>query len=588
MSRTQWLTRIGVALFTTIAVGAVGAPAFAASTGTATASGTKVTLKAGSGKANYLKITRSGRTITIDDRVTLKAGKGCKQVKGDKTRVRCTTKKTPTLLTAYLGDKNDNFSSATSTPLKVYGGSGNDRITGGSGNDRLVGDSGNDKIWGVGGHDSIDGGSGNDAIQAGDGNDKVWGGSGNDRIEGQTGTNTLYGDDGDDHVHGWTGNDVVWGGRGNDRLLGYAGNDRVHGGDGNDTILDPRGADRLYGDAGNDVIQGGGAGLKIYGGSGNDRLQGGNGNDHLDGQSGNDRLDGWNGDDTLYGGTGDDTLNGNTGNDTLRGGDGRDNLIGASGNDKEYGDAGNDTFTQQRVPGDDADLFVGGAGTDLASYAAWTDGLILSNDGKVNSAGDVVSTDVEGLEGGSGSDHLTGGPGNDILIGNGDRDTLIGGAGADRLAGGPDDDQLYPNEGSGPSADRGEVWNDHVDGGAGDGDVVYYWNVGGPVVAEAGKSAVVNTESVYGSQFDDTLIGFGSAHGQDGDDVLRGDGPNAWLWGEYGRDKLYTGYWLDGGDDGPGGKNELNDGKYCYIYFQDVANNCGTVINRNTGEPPAN
>jgi hypothetical protein len=36
-------------------------------------------------------ITRSGNTITIDDRVAISAGKGCKKVKGDKTKVICTT-----------------------------------------------------------------------------------------------------------------------------------------------------------------------------------------------------------------------------------------------------------------------------------------------------------------------------------------------------------------------------------------------------------------------------------------------------------------------------------------------------------------
>jgi hypothetical protein len=48
-------------------------------------------------------------TITIDDRVAVKAGAGCKAVKGDKTKVTRTPKKRPTMVKAALGDKNDTF-----------------------------------------------------------------------------------------------------------------------------------------------------------------------------------------------------------------------------------------------------------------------------------------------------------------------------------------------------------------------------------------------------------------------------------------------------------------------------------------------
>jgi hypothetical protein len=57
-------------------------------------SGTKVVVKAGSNQTNKVVITRSGRTVTVDDVVALKPGKGCRKI--DKTKVRCTTARTPT------------------------------------------------------------------------------------------------------------------------------------------------------------------------------------------------------------------------------------------------------------------------------------------------------------------------------------------------------------------------------------------------------------------------------------------------------------------------------------------------------------
>ena len=73
------------------------APAQAASTGVAQVSGSATVLfQAASGKTNGLIITISGRTVTLDDKVAIKASKGCKAVKKDKTKVKCTTSKKTT------------------------------------------------------------------------------------------------------------------------------------------------------------------------------------------------------------------------------------------------------------------------------------------------------------------------------------------------------------------------------------------------------------------------------------------------------------------------------------------------------------
>jgi serralysin len=94
--RSHWPARAGLTALITIAVAAVAVPAEAASWGDATAGAKTVSFVADWKATNKIVITRSGRTVTIDDRVEIKPGKGCKRVKGDKTRVKCKTTKTPT------------------------------------------------------------------------------------------------------------------------------------------------------------------------------------------------------------------------------------------------------------------------------------------------------------------------------------------------------------------------------------------------------------------------------------------------------------------------------------------------------------
>src|SRR5687768_9971947 len=121
------------ALVATAAVLVVGAPAQAASTGTAVvASGTKVTFNAGSGQVNAITVTRSGRVVVIDDKVAIKPGTGCRRVGSDKTRVKCTTTSNPALVTVSAGNMNDVITNKTGIPMNANGGSGNDVIVGGS------------------------------------------------------------------------------------------------------------------------------------------------------------------------------------------------------------------------------------------------------------------------------------------------------------------------------------------------------------------------------------------------------------------------------------------------------------------------
>jgi len=179
----NWPARVGAALFVTISSGVFAAPVFAAGTdGAASVSGTKVRFKAGTKVANRVVITRKGTIVTVDDRVKVRAGKGCKAVKGDKTKVRCTVKKGPTRVNVWLYDRNDSVVNNSGLPMSAEGGSGKDRLVGGSRNDVLYGMSGADRLYGMGG---------------------------NDRLDADTGNDTLYGGDGIDVLAGWAGKDVL-------------------------------------------------------------------------------------------------------------------------------------------------------------------------------------------------------------------------------------------------------------------------------------------------------------------------------------------------------------------------------------------
>jgi len=100
-----------------------------------------------------------------------------------------------TLLRAefLLGNKDDTVTEvvpfgATSLPMTVEGGLGNDTITGSPDADTLDGGDGND---------IINGGLGNDVIRGGLGDDTLTGGPGRDNIDGNAGSDTINAQDGD-------------------------------------------------------------------------------------------------------------------------------------------------------------------------------------------------------------------------------------------------------------------------------------------------------------------------------------------------------------------------------------------------------
>jgi Ca2+-binding RTX toxin-like protein len=230
---------------TLTATAAFAPPAHAAAAGKAAVSGRTIVFTAAAGARNTVLISRSGRTVTIDDRFAIKAGSGCKAVRGDKTKVKCTTTKNPTMLRAVLGDKDDYLNNLTAIATTVGGGDGSDHIYGGSAIDLL------------------DGGPGDDSLNGGNDDDYLVGGAGKDNLA------------------GWVGNDTLSGGPSNDYLTGGAGDDELFGAAGSDT---------LDGGAGHDVLDGEADADSVIGGSGDDILDGGTGRDRLLGDSGDDTL----------------------------------------------------------------------------------------------------------------------------------------------------------------------------------------------------------------------------------------------------------------------------------------------------------
>ena len=130
---------------------------------------------------------------------------------------------------------------------------------------------------------------------------------------------------------------------------------------GSDVVATGGAADLVFGLQGNDAISVGRGNDLAFGGSGRDSILAGEGNDLVSGGSGTDLLVGQNGCDILGGGQGSDWIFGNQGRDVLIDGLGSDRCWGGSGADQFI-------FTQAELiggkTGTDADVFVGGSGTD--------------------------------------------------------------------------------------------------------------------------------------------------------------------------------------------------------------------------------
>lgn len=405
---------------------------------------------------------------------------------------------------------------------------------------------------------------------------------------GTTGNNTITGGNPADDIYGLAGNDSLNGGGGSDTL---------YGGDGNDTLIGGTGTgDRLYGGSGNDVASyaastaavnvnlatglgsgGHAAGDVLYeienliGSAYADTLTGDDGANSIDGGAGNDVMAGGGGADTLIGGTGTDTadysasdsgvtvnlatglgsggdaeadvltqiesilgsnyadlLTGDGNANTLTGGAGEDSLYGGAGSDSLYGGDGNDLMQG----GAGSDRIDGGAGVDTVDYSDSTAGVNVNLGTGAASGGTAAGDTLVAVEnifgsiyndtlyGGATDNFLSGGAGNDYVdAGNGD-DTLEGGAGRDTLYGGQGMDYLdYSQSNAGVSINLAA---NTASGGHATGDVL------------------AGVDGIFGSVFDDTLIGFDN-QGLTGDvytNVFFGGGGNDYMDAGAGNDIL--------------------------------------------------
>ncbi|WP_298256550.1 calcium-binding protein [uncultured Litoreibacter sp.] len=322
---------------------------------------------------------------------------------------------------------------------------------------------------------------------------------GADYLFGHAGSDSISAGGGNDTLHGGAGSDFVNGEAGHDTLYGNAGSDTLLGGAGNDTIDGGSGDDAINGGDGNDHISGGTGGDYLYGGAGNDLIAGQVGSDFISGQTGDDQLFAGDGDDTVYGGEGDDTLDGGYGRDALYGGDGNDTLHGQQGNDTLSGGEGDDTLNA----GIGLDALYGGSGNDTLD------------------GGD----DDDYLAGGEGDDEIAGGNGNDLLLGGAGSDILNGGAGVDFAS----FDAL--------------VAFVHVDLRT------------GIATSDVDVDTLSGIENLFGTEFDDTLIGDGAHNviiGGAGADHLHGLAGNDVLEGRDGTDVLHGNAGIDSLDGGAG------------------------------------
>lgn len=155
---------------------------------------------------------------------------------------------------------------------------------------------------------------------------------------------------------------------------------------------------------------------------------------------------------------------------------------------------------------------------------------------------------------GAGSDSAFGDTGNDIIFGETGNDKLYGGTGNDNLYGGAGNDVL-----------RGDSGADVLDGGAGTDRADFTTStIGVTANLTSGSSSefdqLISIENLYGSKFDDVLIGSVGAntlYGNLGNDQLFGLAGNDRLEGQAGDDALFGG---DGNDIAGGGDG--NDGVF--------------------------
>jgi parallel beta-helix repeat protein len=286
----------------------------------------------------------------------------------------------PEGVTIQAGNGGDSIqASASTTPMTLLGGAGNDIIAASSNGDSISGGAGNDFLTeGVlsahGGDDTIIGGNGSNhivddgAVGLIYGNDTTTDGATGANLITGTATALIYTGPGQDAVTFTGGNDeTVIAGGGNDSITVGDGVDSINGAGGNDTISAGNGMDTITAGDGNN---------KISAGDGGDRVTTGNGADSITTGAGDDVIITGNGNSTIAVGAGDDIIYPGGGNNVVNGGSGNDLLISSAGANKVLSNTavtgtGTTTFTNiERVS------LIGIAGNNSFDVSNWTDGPV--------------------------------------------------------------------------------------------------------------------------------------------------------------------------------------------------------------------
>jgi Ca2+-binding RTX toxin-like protein len=456
--------------------------------------------------------TREGNVLTLTDPVP-----GALVIV---TVVRTTTQ-TFTLPRIEFSDDDKVHGEASTLPLIVFGGVGNDTITGGSGADVIFGDRGRvlyldpaDPIpgWGppfdaavldaweaaavtVLGHggagDKTDGVArgitlaigvdtslgGNDTIAGGGGDDVILGGMGADNIAAGDGADVVLGDNGritagDREAYGLRLAPLP-------QILGLVttmsqelgGADQISGGAGDDILIGGAGGDTLVAGDGDDIALGDNGALAyddsrtLVAGAPESRLRHVHSSDYNDG--GRDRLEGGAGEDVLIGGSAGDSIDGDSGDDLIFGdqvalerrvGDVTSLRFQALGGTLLYDALGNVLLDGAARPYRDS-------GVAAPDWALFTIVSLLHSDaiaGAAVPAGKVQTYGDDYIAAGEGDDMVFGQLGNDVLLGDGALED--GPVAAQRLPGiGDPLGALILN----PAIERLTDGDDYVEGGGG-------------------------------------------------------------------------------------------------------------------------
>ncbi|HUJ86770.1 MAG TPA: hypothetical protein VLX30_07975 [Burkholderiales bacterium] len=435
------------------------------------------------------------------------------------------------------GEGDDTVDGSASTaPLVIFGGGGQDTILGGQGSDMIFGDRGQVDYYDAGGTLVTRLGIGLDQLSFTDTSSPYYvpimqtdGGNG-ERIIAVT-RDTSVGDV--DSIDGYQGNDVIMGGAAGDTITANIGGKIILGDFGeadlfgatNDVFsIDPDlgGSDHIIGGSdgvGNIMIGGAGADY-LSGGSGDDVILGDGGYVHRDAANvvtqvntidpsvgGDDIIDGGAGTDVIMGGAGNDQITAPLGGKIILGDNGVADLAGPDrdvySTDPDIG--GIDTI----VGGADGvgNVIIGGAMGDQLSGGSGDD-VMLGDSGYVQRAADGSLIKVYTIDPGvGGADNIQGGAGTDVIMGGADGDIInaplggkiiLGDNGVADLAG-PDRD-VYSTD-----PDIGGV--DYITGGAdGVGNIIIGGAEGDQISGGSGDDVILGDSGFVQRGADASLI----------------------------------------------------------------------------------